>query len=107
MFENLLEKSVAPKPDHKKLLAKIKAKKGAAPSNEASLNPETGERRKRSESSDRKREALPLGKRVSADGSVYYENRLNHADMNKGDKFEGGGEIGKENLGWGLKFLKW
>ena len=80
---------VKPKADHKKLVAKLKAKKGATPSNE----PTKGH--KRSESSDRKREALPLGKRISADGSVYYENRLNHADMNKEDKFKEGGEIKK------------
>ena len=99
------EFSVIPKPkaDHKKLLAKIKAKKGDKEyDNKASLNPETGERRKRSESSDRKRDALPLGKRVSADGSVYYENRLNRADMNKEDKFKTGGEIMEKNKEWNL-----
>jgi hypothetical protein len=48
-----------------------------------------------------------LGKRVSADGNTYYENRLNRADMNKEDKFKEGGEIGENNSGWGLKFLKW
>jgi hypothetical protein len=90
---------VKPKADHKKLVAKLKAKKGATPSNEPSKG------HKRSESSDRKREALPLGKRVSADGSVYYENRLNRADMNKEDKFKEGGEV--KSSGWGLKFLKW
>jgi ppGpp synthetase/RelA/SpoT-type nucleotidyltranferase len=90
-----------PKADHKKLVAKLKAKKGATPSNEPSKG------HKRSESSDRKREALPLGKRISADGSVYYENRLNRADMSKEDKFKEGGEIGENNSGWGLKFLKW
>jgi hypothetical protein len=148
--ESEIEVYKKPKPDHKKLLAKIKAKKKSAPSNEASLNPKTGERRKRNESSDKKRDALPLGKRISADGNVYYENRLNRADMNKEDKFEGGGgigtkktaikttslkhykellskgykaelvtkedinkkfegggEIGKNSSGWGLKFLNW
>ena len=77
----------------------MKAKKGATPSNEPSKG------HKRSESSDRKREALPLGKRISADGSVYYENRLNRADMSKEDKFKEGGEV--KSSGWGLKFLKW
>jgi hypothetical protein len=88
-----------PKADHKKLVAKLKAKKGATPSNEPSKG------HKRSESSDRKREALPLGKRVSADGNTYYENRLNRADMSKEDKFKEGGEV--KSSGWGLKFLKW
>jgi hypothetical protein len=90
---------VKPKADHKKLVAKLKAKKGATPSNEPSKG------HKRSESSDRKREALPLGKRISADGNTYYENRLNRADMNKEDKFKEGGEV--KSSGWGLKFLKW
>ena len=83
--------------------AKIKAKKGDKEyDNKASLNPETGERRKRSESSDKKREALPLGKRVSADGSVYYENRLNRGDISKEDKFKTGGEIMEKNKEWNL-----
>jgi hypothetical protein len=101
LSDSYKEKNKPAKADHKKLLAKIKAKKGAAPSNEPSKG------HKRSESSDRKREALPLGKRVSADGNTYYENRLNRADMNKEDKFKEGGEIGENNSGWGLKFLKW
>jgi len=97
---------VKPKADHKKLVAKLKAKKGAKEyDNRASLNTETGERRKRSESSDKKREALPLGKRVSASGNKYYENRLNRGDVSKEDKFEEGGEV--KSSGWGLKFLKW
>jgi hypothetical protein len=90
------QKNKPAKADHKKLVAKLKAKKGGKEyDNRASLNTETGERRKRNEGSDKKRDALPLGKRVSADGSVYYENRLNRADMNKGDKFKTGGEIKK------------
>jgi hypothetical protein len=108
MFENLLEKSVVPKADHKKLVAKLKAKKGQGNNDRGDLiNYKDGstERRKRSESSDKKREALPLGKRVSADGNVYWENRLNRGDVSKEDKFEGGGEI--KSSGWGLKFLKW
>jgi hypothetical protein len=87
-----------PKADHKKLVAKLKAKKGATPSNKASLVPFTDKRRKRNESSDRKRDALPLGKRVSEDGNIYYENRLNRADMNKQDKFKEGGSVGDEKL---------
>lgn len=89
------------KTDHKKLLAKIKAKKTVTPSNAPSKG------HKRSESSDKKREALPLGKRISKNGVTYYENRLNRADISKEDKFEGGGEIGKNSSGWGLKFLNW
>ncbi len=87
LSDSYKEKNKPAKADHKKLLAKIKAKKGAAPSNEPSKG------HKRSESSDRKREALPLGKRVSADGNTYYENRLNRADISKEDKFEGGGSV--------------
>ena len=93
-----VETPAKPKADHKKLVAKLKAKKGATPSNAPSKG------HKRSEASDRKRSALPLGKRVSADGNIYYENRLNRADMNKEDKFEDGGEI--KNSGWGLN-LNW
>jgi hypothetical protein len=108
MFYIEKETPAKQKPSHKKLVAKLKAKKGGKEyDNRASLNTETGERRKRSESSDKKREAKPLGKRISADGSVYYENRLNRGDVSKEDKFEGGGEIGKNTSGWGLKFLKW
>ena len=94
-----------PKADHKKLVAKLKAKKGDKEyDNRASINVKTGERYKRSESSDKKREALPLGKRISEDGNVYYERRLNRADISKKDKFEDGGEI--KNSDWGLN-LNW
>jgi hypothetical protein len=96
-----------PKPSHKKLVAKLKAKKGEGNNNRASLIPFTETRRKRNESSDKKREALPLGKRVSASGITYWENCLNRGDISKEDKFEGGGEIGKNTSGWGLKFLNW
>ena len=92
------EFSVIPKPkaDHKKLVAKLKAKKGDKEyDNRASINASTGERYKRSESSDKKREAKPLGKRVSEDGNVYWENRLNRGDLSKKDKFKTGGEIKK------------
>lgn len=97
-----------PKPDHKKLLAKIKAKKGEGHNDRGDLvHYKTGEteRRKRSESSDKKRDALPLGKRISENGLVYYENRLNRADISKEDKFAEGGEI--KSSSWGLKFLNW
>jgi hypothetical protein len=105
MFENLLEKSIAPKPDHKKLLAKIKAKKGDKEyDNRASLVPFTDKRRERSESSDKKRSALPPGKRVSENGVTYYESRLNRTDLSKKDKFEDGGEV--KGSGWGLN-LNW
>ena len=94
-----------PKADHKKLVAKLKAKKGGKEyDNRASLNTETGERRKRNEGSDKKRDALPLGKRVSADGNTYWENRLNRGDLNKEDKFKDGGEV--KGSGWGLN-LNW
>lgn len=94
-----------PKADHKKLVAKLKAKKeGKEYDNRASINPKTGERYKRSESSDKKREAKPLGKRVSADGSIYYENRLNRGDLSKKDNFEKGGEV--KGSDWGLN-LNW
>ena len=76
----------------------MKAKKGATPSNEPSKG------HKRSESSDRKRSALPLGKRVSADGNVYYENRLNRSDISNEGKFEKGGEV--KGSDWGLN-LNW
>lgn len=94
-----------PKADHKKLVAKLKAKKGGKEySNRASLVPFTETRRKRNESSDRKREALPLGKRVSESGRTYYETRLNRGDISKEDKFEDGGEV--KGSDWGLN-LNW
>jgi hypothetical protein len=103
--ESDVEAYKAPKADHKKLVAKLKAKKGGKEyDNRASVNAKTGERYKRSESSDKKREALPLGKRISADGNKYYENRLNRADISKKDKFEDGGEV--KGSGWGLN-LNW
>ena len=99
--ESNIELYKKPKPDHKKLLAKIKAKKTVTPSNAPSKG------HKRNEASDKKRDALPLGKRVSKDGNIYWENRLNRGDISKEDKFEGGGEIGRNSSGWGLKFLNW
>ena len=76
------------KVSHKDLLAKAKAKKSkATPSNAPSKG------HKRSEALDRKRSAKPLGRRVSDSGNVYYENRLNRADIDKDDKFNKGGEI--------------
>ena len=71
-----------------KNLKEFKAKKSkATPSNAPSKG------HKRNEASDRKREALPLGKRISESGNVYYENRLNRADKSKRTKFEEGGEV--------------
>jgi hypothetical protein len=89
-----VEAPAKPKADHKKLVAKLKAKKGDKEyDNRASINVKTGERYKRSESSDKKREAKPLGKRVSESGRTYYENRLNRGDLSKEDKFKRGGFI--------------
>ena len=76
------------KVSHKEVLAKVKAKKGKK---EYSNAPSKGH--KRNESSDRKRDALPLGKRISESGNVYYENRLNRGDLDKGSKFREGGEV--------------
>jgi hypothetical protein len=84
-------KEPAKKVSHKEVLAKVKAKKSkATPSNAPSKG------HKRNEASDRKREALPLGKRISESGNVYYENRLNRADQDKGNKFKTGGQIMKK-----------
>lgn len=87
------------KVSHKDVLAKVKAKKGKGNNNRGDLvNYKTGDdkRRTRSVSSDKKREAKPLGRRVSESGNVYYENRLNRGDLDKGDKFKTGGEIMKK-----------
>jgi hypothetical protein len=48
---------------------------------------------------DASRRALPRGKRVSADGNVYYENRANRVDVGgfKNAYLENGGEIEMEN----------
>lgn len=96
---------VKPKPDHKKLVEKLKAKKSKAePSNEPSVG------HKRDEKRDRKLVAKPLGKRISESGNVYYENRLNRADKSPKRKFEEGGEIkptDQGKSGWGLDFLNW
>lgn len=35
---------------------------------------------------DRKRKALPVGKRISEDGNVYYERRANRSDVNDYDR---------------------
>ena len=59
---------------------------------------------------DADRPALPMGKRISKDGNVYYENRLNRVDIKQPPKrypkLEDGGEIGnwyKEGTNiWGL-----
>jgi hypothetical protein len=48
---------------------------------------------KRGLSADKKREALPVGKRVSAAGNTYYEYRRNRADRNAKRKFAKGGEV--------------
>jgi hypothetical protein len=81
-------KEPAKKVSHKEVLAKVKAKKSKpTPSNAPSKG------HKRNEASDRKRTALPLGKRISESGNVYYENRLNRADKSKRTKFEEGGEV--------------
>lgn len=51
---------------------------------------------KRSKSSiaqDKNLKALHGGKRVSADGNVYYENRENRSDVNRTKKFAEGGEL--------------
>jgi len=88
------------KPDHKKLLAKTKAKKTVKDYNNSAR-----EGHKRDEAKDRKRTALPLGKRVSKNGIVYYENRLNSADFSSKKRFDKGGGI--ESSGFGLDFLNW
>jgi hypothetical protein len=58
---------------------------------------------KRGLAADKKREALPVGKRVSAAGNTYYEYRRNRADRNAKRKFAEGGEtkIPMNNLDWG------
>lgn len=84
------------KVSHKDVLAKVKAKKGKGNNNRGDLvNYKTGDdkRRTRSVSSDKKREAKPLGRRVSESGNIYYENRLNRADIDKSERYKSGGEI--------------
>ena len=63
--------------------------------NRGSKKPDSDGRFKRSITSDKKRTALPLGKRTSADGNVYYENRLNRADRNPSKKYATGGGVDK------------
>lgn len=52
---------------------------------------------KRGKKADGDRDALPVGKRISKDGNVYYEYRSNHADKTsdrpKGKMFKKGGKI--------------
>lgn len=45
---------------------------------------------------DSERKAKKAGKRISADGNVYYEYRRNRTDVNQKVKLEEGGEIGYE-----------
>ena len=66
--------------------------------NRGSKKPDSEGRFKRSITSDKKRTALPLGKRMSADGNVYYENRLNRADRNPSKKYETGGGVSRERF---------
>jgi hypothetical protein len=49
---------------------------------------------------DRREKALHGGKRISDEGNVYYENRLNHADVDRRVRLEDGGDIGsiKSNM---------
>lgn len=49
---------------------------------------------------DRREKALHGGKRISDEGNVYYENRLNHADVGRRVRLEDGGDIGsiKSNM---------
>jgi len=93
-------KAPTKKPDHKKLLAKTKAKKTLK-----DYNNSPSEGHKRDEAKDRKLKALPLGKRVSKSGNVYYENRLNRADFSSKKRFDKGGDI--ESSGFSLDFLNW
>lgn len=44
-------------------------------------------------SRDKSVKALHGGKRISAEGNVYYENRENHSDVNRTKKFAEGGEL--------------
>jgi hypothetical protein len=50
-------------------------------------------RSEKSLKADSKRTALPSGKRVSASGKVYYENRPNRADANPKTRLKKGGKI--------------
>jgi hypothetical protein len=49
---------------------------------------------------DKREKALHRGKRISDEGNVYYENRLNHADVDRRVRLEDGGDIGsiKSNM---------
>jgi hypothetical protein len=50
-------------------------------------------RSEKSLKADSKRTALPAGKRVSASGNTYYENRPNRADANPKTRLKKGGQI--------------
>ena len=49
---------------------------------------------------DKREKALHRGKRISDEGNVYYENRLDHADVDRRVRLEDGGDMGsiKSNM---------
>jgi hypothetical protein len=49
-----------------------------------------------SKEKDQARKAKRQGKRVSADGNVYYESRLNRSDVNPKRKLKKGGILSKK-----------
>lgn len=51
---------------------------------------------KRNIAQDKNIKALHAGKRTSADGNIYYENRSNRSDVNRTKKFVKGGSMTKE-----------
>ena len=55
---------------------------------------------------DRKVLALPRGKRISENGNVYYENRLDHSDINRKVKYEDGGVVFDYTKNLGLVDVK-
>jgi len=74
-------------------------------------------RTKRGKAADAKRQALPVGKRISADGNVYYEYRENRADkfqnkvagrrLAKGGAIKGAGSRAKNQYNKDVDAYKW
>lgn len=93
-----VKKVVAPKKVEKVVSKKAKE---AKPKKEVKVSAATKKEMKRHKQGrsksdlarDAKRSALKGGKRISAEGNVYYENRPNRSDVNPRTRFEKGGSV--------------
>ena len=83
----------------KEKLASLKNKKGYKGNIKKLTKPVAGTK-SRNIKRDLQKKALPMGKRISKDGNVYYENRANRSDVDPKENFGKGGEV--KSSGWGI-----